>query len=386
MVEKIKKTKAPIIKKLKTISKIKKTPKKKTVGKLKVIKKSSATKNDKIQIAKKITLKRSYNNPILKPSHYPNWESGATFNPSAIYHDGHIHIVYRAIGIGDTSVLGYAKTKDGLHITERLSMPIYKHSTNKNKSLKKLDYISGGGGDGGCEDPRMTLIEDNIYMMYTAFDGWGSVRIGMTHIKVKDFVNKNFNWKEPVLISMPGEVQKNWVLFPEKINGKYAIIHAISPEIMIYYSDNLNEFNGKTFIHSIHQDHPLWKMRDRNMRGIGPAPIKTKYGWLVIYHTNNQKDSSKYNLHAMLLDKKDPTLILHKSKDPILEPEEHYENEGKPGIVYSCGAVVKDKELFIYYGGGDMVTCVAKANLDLFLEELMHDKALKLTTKIKTKK
>lgn len=383
MAEIKKNKKTSVIKKLKTITKKPKKLVKKTSTILKTTKNKKNVKVNKDKTKVKKVLKRSYNNPILKPAHYPNWESEATFNPSAITHDGEIHIVYRAIGIGDTSVLGYAKTTDGVHISERLSMPIYKHQIKKNTNIPKVKYISGGGWSGGCEDPRMTLIEKDIYMTYTAFDGWGSVRIGLTNIKLEDFINKNFNWKEPVLISMPGEIQKNWALFPEKINGKYAIIHAISPEIMIYYTDNLKEFDGRTFIRSIHQDHPLWKLRDRNIRGIGPSPIKTEYGWLVIYHTNSKNDSSKYNLNAMILDLKDPTKIIHRSKEPILEPEEHYENQGKPGIVYSCGAVVKNNELFVYYGGGDTVSCVAKADFKLFLKELMQDKALKLTTKIK---
>jgi predicted GH43/DUF377 family glycosyl hydrolase len=81
----------------------------------------------------------------------------------------------------------------------------------------------------------------------------------------------------------------------------------------------------------------------------------------------------------MILDAKDPTKILYNSSQPILEPDEWYENDGyKSGVVYSCGAVVKparaggEEELFVYYGGADKVSCVATANLDIFLKELMH--------------
>ena len=69
--------------------------------------------------------------------------------------------------------------------------------------------------------------------MYTAFDGWGSVRIALTSIGLTDFLKKDWQWKKPTLISPPGEIHKNWVLFPEKINGKFAILHSISPDILI---------------------------------------------------------------------------------------------------------------------------------------------------------
>ena len=93
----------------------------------------------------------------------------------------------------------------------------------------------------------MTLLGNMVYMIYTAFDGWGSVRMAMTSIRLDDFISGHFHWKEPVLISPPGEIHKNWVLFPEKINGKYAILHAISPNIMIDYFDSLDELNGDKF-------------------------------------------------------------------------------------------------------------------------------------------
>jgi predicted GH43/DUF377 family glycosyl hydrolase len=173
------------------------------------------------------------------------------------------------------------------------------------------------------------------------------------------------------------------VLFPEKINGKYAILHSISPHIMINYFDDLDELDGQTnFIHSVHQGSALWGARDRLVRGVGPTPIKTKYGWLVLYHKMEKHEIHRYKLWAMILDAKDPTKILYNSASPILEPDLWYENEGyKSGVIYSCGAVVKDDKLFVYYGGADKVSCVATADLDKFLKELMHSGAAKLKNK-----
>ncbi len=161
------------------------------------------------------------------------------------------------------------------------------------------------------------------------------------------------------------------MLFPEKINGKYAILHALSPEIMVDYFDSLDELDGENFIHSVHQGSALWGARDRFIRGVGPAPLLTKKGWLVLYHKTERHDSHRYKLWAMILDPKNPTKVLFRSKKPILEPDVWYENEGyKEGVVYSCGAVIKDGKLFVYYGGADKVSCVATTDLDKFLKLL----------------
>ncbi len=331
-----------------------------------------------------LNLKRSKKNPIIEPNSNMHWESKATFNPTAFFHDGKVHIIYRAIGDNDISVLGYARSDDGYNINKGLKEIAY---YNKSRPIIKktivsriIIYSSGGGWGGGCEDPRITLLNGQVYMIYTSFDGWGSVRMALTSISLSDFISRRWrNWKEPVLIS-PREIHKNWVLFPSKISGpvsgrkgKYAILHSISPRVMIDYFDSLDELDGDNYIHSIHQGSPLWESRDKLTRGVGPAPIKTKYGWLVLYHKMEKHDSHRYKLWAMILDLKDPTKILFNSNQPILEPDEWYENEGyKGGVVYSCGAIVKGGELFVYYGGADKVSCVATANLDKFLKELIH--------------
>ncbi|HEV7423565.1 MAG TPA: hypothetical protein VGO21_00045 [Candidatus Paceibacterota bacterium] len=358
----------------------------KTAKKVKT-KKSRPKSGSRQRSGKKVTpldLKRSVKNPIIEPNYQKYWESKATFNPSAFYHDGKVHIIYRAIGWSDHSVLGYARSDDGITVSESSSMPVYYNflRQNQNRSLPSISYTSGGGWGGGCEDPRLTLLGDRVYLLYTAFDGWGSVRTALTSISLDDFLAKYWNWKEPVLISPPHQIHKNWVLFPEKINGKFTILHSISPEIRIDYFDSLDELDGENFIKSAHSSDPSWGSRDKLVRGVGPSPIKTKYGWLVLYHAMEKQETNRYKLWAMILDAKNPTKVLYDSKQPILEPDFWYENEGyKSGVVYSCGAVVKDGQLFVYYGGADKVSCVATANLDKFLKELIHHGATKLNSK-----
>ena len=371
-------------KKRSNISEIKIKPKIKLKIKKVLIKKGKQGLKKKNKIKKFIKkpdheLERFSGNPIIFPAGGTYWESVATFNPTAFVNDGEIHILYRAVGLTNTSTICYAFSDDGYNLSGRTFKPVFVHKNFPSKDSGPVFYSSGGGWNGGAEDPRITKIGDMLYMTYTAFDGWGSVRIGLTSISLEDFVNKRWNWRTPVLISPPGQIHKNWVLFPEKIKGKYAIIHSISPEIMIEYVDDMSSFDGNKFIESIHQNHPKWKLREKGMRGIGGAPIKTKHGWLIFYHAMEPNEMHRYKIWAMLLDLKDPTRVLFRSKKPILEPDVFYENEGhKAGVIYSCGAIVKDSLLFLYYGGADMVSCVATADLKLFLKELMTTGITKL--------
>jgi predicted GH43/DUF377 family glycosyl hydrolase len=339
------------------------------------------------RVAKKPSgqLERFVGNPIVYPTSRSYWESKATFNPTAFEHDGKVHVIYRAVGAGDISTLGYAGSRDGYNFFDRSFKPIFIHRSCPFEGAEALFYSSGGGWNGGAEDPRITKIDNKLYMLYTAFDGWGSVRIGLTTIGLEDFLNKKWNWKKPVLISPPGEIHKNWVIFPEKIKGKYAILHSFYPKILIDYFDDLDEFDGKKFIQSDNtRPVDLTRTWDSWFRGVGPSPIKTKYGWLIIYHAMDHRNPSHYCMGAMLLDLKDPTRILYRSSEPVLEPDMFYENEGyKAGVVYACGAVVKDNNLFVYYGGADTVSCVAVADLKLFLKELMATGKVKLAKRKK---
>ncbi len=316
-------------------------------------------------------LKRHHSNPIIEPKIESQWEKEATFNPAALHLDGKIHLLYRAIGENGVSVLGYASSRDGVTIDERLDQPVFTlwNPTKSNREgAKNSPYVSGGSW-AGCEDPRITHIGDRIYMTYVLFDGYNAPGVALTSISVEDFLNKEWNWKKPVLISKPGEIQKNWMIFPEKVNGKYAVLHSITPKISIEYLDTLDD--EKIVIESMKmpgKDDHRW---DNIMRGAGAPPIKTKYGWLVLYHAMDKRDPNKYKVGAMILDQNDPTKILHRCNYPILEPNAHYENHGaKSGVVYVCGAVIKEDTLFVYYGGADSVVCVATENIDEFLGDV----------------
>jgi len=330
----------------------------------------------------KLTLDRFERNPILTPDGSRRWETKAVFNPAAIYENGKVHLLYRALGESDVSVLGYASSVDGLHICERLDKPAYiprEPFEGVNPSHPYIPeptgiYVSGGGGMGGCEDPRMTRIDDRVYMTYVAYDGYSHPRVALSSIHIDDFLAHRWNWKKPVLISPPYIVDKNACILPEKINGKYVIFHRVFPDILIDLVDNL-DFDGKTkFIVGQYKipTRVLSSDWDSLKVGCGPPPIKTKEGWLLIYQAVGVSDRSRYKIGAMLLDLKDPTKVLARTRNPILEPSAVYENEGlKYGVVYPCGAVIINDRLFVYYGGADMVVCVATTKLNRFMENLV---------------
>ena len=128
------------------------------------------------------------------------------------------------------------------------------------------------------------------------------------------------------------------MLFPEKIGGKYAILHSIVPKVDIAYRDSIEDIGTtEPYITSwvgARGDLPAredsW---DSFVRGAGPPPLKTPLGWLLFYHAIDEQDPGRYKLGAMLLDLADPTKILYRSMAPVLSPDESYENHGKPGIV-----------------------------------------------------
>lgn len=317
--------------------------------------------------ANTIILARPEHNPIIAPRPENGWEAWQTFNPGAILLNDKIHFLYRGIGHDGISRLGYALSNDGFTITDRLSYPVYTHEA-KNGKFCYTSYASGGSW-GGAEDPRLVRVgdEDTVYVTYTACSG--GLRVGLTSIKVDDFINGRWKWRTPVCISPPGQVHKNWLIFPEKINGRYAILHSLKPAVQIEYLDNL-EFAENNCINSYFNGGPQKNCWDKWLRGAGAPPIKTSDGWLLFYHAMD--DSwGQYKVGAMLLDLNDPTKILYRAKEPVLEPKEDYDNNGfKPGVVYVSGAVVKNGTLIVYYGCSDSYVGVAYANLYDFLAEL----------------
>jgi predicted GH43/DUF377 family glycosyl hydrolase len=331
-----------------------------------------------------ILLKKHPENPIIAPNPANTWESRATFNSAALLEDGKVHFIYRALGDNDLNVLGYATSKDGLTIDERSDEPIYiprePFETPGGHAYKTFaEHFASGGGYGGIEDPRVTKVDDKIFMTYVAFDGANPPRAALTSISLDSFLNKDWDkWEKPKLISAPGMVNKSAVIFPEKINGKYMMLHRVYPNILVDELDDLNFENDKYLV-GHYFIPPRKKHWDSKKVGAGAPPMKTKDGWLLIYQSVGYQDSGRYKIGAMLLDKDNPSKVLYRTNNPIISPEEHYENGGfKSGVVYPCGAVIKEGKLLVYYGGGDTYVNAAETDLDKLLYQMKHHEEPKL--------
>lgn len=288
---------------------------------------------------------------IISPIPEHPWESKATFNPTAIYLKDKFHILYRALSEDNTSVVGYATSKDGFNIDYRSDKPIY-------VPREPFEQKAQPNWNSGCEDGRITKIGNRIYMTYTAYTGNGPPRVALASILEADFLKQKWDWTKPVLISPPSIDDKDSAIFPEKINGKYLIVHRSGNDIDYSYHDNL-DFDGKTWLEENRWIAPRKGMWDSRKVGIAGPPIKTKSGWLLLYHGISD-DDGYYRVGAILTDLKDPIRILARSDDAIMEPRKPFEKEGLvPNVVFPCGAIIKNDTLFLYYGGADKVTGVA---------------------------
>lgn len=316
------------------------------------------TKEDPIKRA--IKAKKYIRNPILEPSER-SWENQAVFNPAVTKANKKIYLLYRALSADNTSTIGLAISSNGYNF-KKLDQPIYTPRADfENK--KKPNGLSG------CEDPRITRIDNKYYILYTAFDSINPPRVAMSSIEIEDFENHNWNWSEPKLISAPKVDNKDACLFPEKINGKYIIIHREAGEDIAFdYFDDL-EFSNDRWLEKKDPIKPRPGEWDEAKIGINTTPLKTKEGWLILYHGVCKKDG-QYRVGVLLLDLKNPAKVIFRSKYPILEPTQEYEKRGiVDNVVFPCGKTLKDDKLLIYYGGADKVVGVAEIELKKLLKK-----------------
>ncbi len=311
-----------------------------------------------------VSLKRSRKNPILAPTEH-SWERQAVFNPAAIHLKGNVHLVYRALSDDNTSVFGYARSKDGVSIDYRAPDPIY-------VPRESFEQKSSPGSGSGCEDPRLTKIGDKIYMLYTAFDGRNHPRIALTWIWESDFLSEKFVWSTPVLISPPDLDDKDSVIFPEKFNGNYMIVHRSGDDIDFDLRPSL-DFKDNHWLEENRWIAPRRGWWDSKKVGVAAPPLKTKFGWLMLYH--GVSDDSVYRVGAVLLDAKNPTQIIARTTHPIFEPSTDYERNGiVNNVVFPCGAVLQNETLYVYYGGADKVVGVATITLHDLMRILQLNK------------
>ncbi len=210
----------------------------------------------------------------------------------------------------------------------------------------------------GIEDPRITQVGDAYYITYTAYGPHGPrAAIGRTF----DFVH----FERIAMISVPDD--KDAVLFPEKIQGKYALLNrpggmgGVRGAIWITYSPDL-VYWGKARL--VLGPEPGW---GPSKLGMCTPPIKTEKGWLALYHGVRLTGSGRlYRIGAMLLDLENPEVVRGYTPHFIFGPELPYERTGDvPNVVFPCGAILEeDNVLRIYYGAADTCIAMAEARLE----------------------
>lgn len=287
---------------------------------------------------RRFLLQRHPQSPVLRPNPLHGWEAMNVFNAAVVQHAGLFHMHYRAQGIDFVSSIGYAVSVDGL-TWNKLERPVL---------APQEAYESRG-----AEDPRVTWHHEDqcFYMAYTAYSPQGIMPcLARSHNLIV--------WERlgPVI---RGEDNKDHVLFPRKIGGRYVMFHRRPPSIWLAYSDDLLNWTDHREIMAPRPELGGW---DEKRVGAGGVPIETPHGWLVLYHAYDQRHV--YRLSAALLDLEDPSKVLCRPADFIMEPTETWEIRGDvPNVVFSCANLVVGDEVWVYYGGADRMVGLATCKL-----------------------
>ena len=290
-------------------------------------------------------VKRWEGNPILIVDDIP-FPCNSVFNAAAVKLGDEYILLLRVEDLQGRSVLALACSEDGYHFTVH-DEPVMVPSTDGEFALYEHK---------GIEDPRITLLEGTYYIVYTAVSDYGP-RLALA--KTTDFRS----FQRVALISEPEN--KDGVLFPRKIGGRYArldrpVVGGMG-NIWISYSDDLIDWGCSSVLMAVRSDcWDSWRI------GASVPPIETEYGWLEIYHgVRATSHGPTYRLGAAMLDLDDPSKVLCRSSIPILSPREPYERMGDiPNVVYSCGAIMEDDdEIRLYYSGADSCICVGSVRV-----------------------
>ncbi len=303
---------------------------------------------------------------ILEPDPSHEWEAGAVFNCGVVIHRQRFHMLYRAVwgrykktaeGYENyISFIGHASSTDGIHF-ERDPEPVMIPESSFDRF--------------GCEDPRITPFEGRFLITYTALSMPASSGRGY---RVALAETKDFKVFSKYGVVIPDIDDKDAVIFPKRINGKIAIIHrAFGRNIQIAYMQRIPESKEfwKGHIEEIEKHtilRPTYSWEAIKI-GAGVPPIEVESGYLLIYHAKGQ--DHKYRVGAALLDREHPHRVIARLSYPIIEPTEEFEIEGDvKNVVFPCGAVQVEHELYIYYGAADKRCALAILNLPKLLNKL----------------
>lgn len=247
----------------------------------------------------------------------------------------------KVLNLTSLSHLRIARSKDGIHFV-----------IDEEPAIKPMAEEESWG----MEDPRITKIGDVYYINYTSVTENGAAT---SLISTKDFEH----YERHGIIFAPEN--KDVTIFPEKIDGKYVAFNRPvpggigAPEMWLAKSPDLLHWGEQKHFCGLSKEDS-W---DNGRIGGGAVPFKTDKGWVKIYHAADKND--RYCLGAFLLDLNDPSKVLAKTSQPILQPETDYEKTGFFGnVVFTCGCLLKDETVILYYGAADDKICRADIRLE----------------------
>ncbi len=330
-------------------------------------------------------LKKYSENPVLSPHPNHDWENLGVCNPGAWYEDGIFYLLYRAAGNDKEHIIrmGLACSKDGANFERQSDEPVFSPSAD-------------GPDMGGVEDPRIVKFDDDYYVTYAyrpyapgqywkyehdvvclPETGKNAPLVYKNNIANSGLaVTKDFkSWRRLGRLTQANLDDRNAILFPEKIHGKFAMLHrpkewvgadygCTFASIWITFSEDMMVWNNPSKL-LLSGREGSW---EEKVGGSTP-PLKTDEGWLVLYHGVEAGGLGYYRVGALLLDLDNPARIIGKTDAWIMEPEHDYEMEGfYKGCVFPTGNVIVNGTLYVYYGAADkyvgLATCDVKELID----------------------
>src|SRR3954453_23660580 len=302
---------------------------------------------------------REPTNPLLSARDFP-YPINSVFNPGAAMHNGDTVLLCRVEDRRGISHLTVARSPDG--------------RTNWHVQPKPLiaDDPTDARSCWGAEDARVTYVDElaAYVIAYTAYGPAGPcVALAMTD---------DFHRFEPSGVVMPPE-DKNASLFPRRITGQYVLFHrpvsvmSARADVWLSRSDDLRSWTAPE---PVMQSRPgAWW--DATRIGMGPPPIETPAGWLVVYHGVKQMvATSIYRVGLVLLDLENPTRVLRRTSSWVLGPDAPYERTGDvPNVIFPTGLVhdTATDELRLYYGAADSFVGMASGTLSSVLDHLLTE-------------
>lgn len=326
---------------------------------------------------------------LLEPGKTP-FEERAVLNPATYQEGSTTHLFYRAVANDGISSVGYARLDGPAEVAHRSDTPLL---------VPEFDFERGG-----MEDPRLTKIDGTYYLLYVAYDGQNARIAYATSRDLQNFAKQGvispsltLEAGRRCLETSGGQERyvegfhyprqkhgavivwdKDGVLFPRLIGGKFAMLHRIIPDAQLATAEKIEQFQTsaywETYLRQISSEVVLNRQLpfEENRLGPGAVPIETDDGWLMIYHGVSYPGGKKtYCAGAALLDLDDPRKVLARLPYPLFGPEEAYEKQGDvDNVVFPTGTAIHGDDLCIYYGAADSRICSVKVSLRQLLAAL----------------